>query len=398
VVAEAAMTMTLSRILLFSGVVALAAACGSSSSQDASLTVVVAAEDTAFTGFAFPPVSTNDPAFVDGWQVSFDRILVTVDAVTLADSPDTSPTDQAQTGRVVAHGYGPWAVDLTKLGGPVDLTPKIQPAHLSVHGGDTGPNPSAQPLVKFGGLDSDAFDTSVRYAFGFSFVPATATAKMTNLDANAAADYGDMVQKGGSVLYVGTATFKGKDCTSSNPDYKGWDALPKSVRFRFLFRTPTSYVNCQNTDLKGKPFPEEEAQRGVQVTAGTPTFAQITLHVDHPFWSTVDHDAAQLYFDQIAAAANADGVVTLDDLAKLDPTGFRDAAGVELPWRSCLAATPPPEGTRGFDTGSVLVDPKVSHSVGLRNYADFMSYLQSTQGHMNADGLCAVQRKYPSPR
>jgi hypothetical protein len=34
----------------------------------------------------------------------------------------------------------------------------------------------------------------------------------------------------------------------------------------------------------------------------------------------------------------------------------------------------------------------------LRNYADFVAYQQSTQGHLNADGLCAVKRLFPSPR
>ena len=32
-----------------------------------------------------------------------------------------------------------------------------------------------------------------------------------------------------------------------------------------------------------------------------------------------------------------------------------------------------------------------------RNYADYVTYQQSTQGHLNADGLCAVERKFASP-
>ena len=34
---------------------------------------------------------------------------------------------------------------------------------------------------------------------------------------------------------------------------------------------------------------------------------------------------------------------------------------------------------------------------GLRDYYDFSTYNQSTQGHLNADGLCYVQRRYASP-
>jgi hypothetical protein len=36
-------------------------------------------------------------------------------------------------------------------------------------------------------------------------------------------------------------------------------------------------------------------------------------------------------------------------------------------------------------------------AAALRDYRDFMNYNQSTQGHVNADGLCFVQRNYPSP-
>lgn len=388
--------MKTSSLLLF---LLAGAACTTSSGTNASLTVVVAGEDTAMTGFAFPAASPNDPSFVDGWQMRFERILVTVDAITLAENPDTNPTDQSQTGRIVARGSGPWAVDLTKLGGTMDLTPKsLRPLHMGVQNEDTGPNPNAQPLVRFTRTDDGDFDTSVRYAFGFSLTAASDAARHANLDPDGEADYVEMIRGGVSVLYVGTATFKGTDCKSSVPDYKGWDALPKSVRFKLAFKTPTSYVNCQNTDQKGKPFAGEEAQRGAQVSGTAPSFAQITLHTDHPFWNTVDHDAAELYFDQVAVAANADGIVTLDDLAKLDPTTFRDASGAELPWRSCVAAKPPKEGTRRFDTGSVPVARQASPAVALRSYADYVSYLQSTQGHMNADGLCAVQRKYASPR
>src|SRR5690606_8596485 len=106
--------------------------------------------------------------------------------------------------------------------------------------------------------------------------------------------------------------------------------LPTTVKFRFGFKTPTKYKNCQNTDLRGKPFDGEEAQRGVQVSDRTT--ARITLHVDHPFWSTVDHDSAELFFDQMAAAASPDGTLVIDDLATIDFTSFKDREGKVLPW------------------------------------------------------------------
>ena len=50
-------------------------------------------EVLALTGYAFPPASDNDPAFVDGWQVDFRRLLVTIDKITLSNNPDLMPGD-----------------------------------------------------------------------------------------------------------------------------------------------------------------------------------------------------------------------------------------------------------------------------------------------------------------
>ena len=381
-------------------------ACGSHDHEESSpsLTVTLSGEGESLTGFAFPPSSANDLAFVDGWDVKFDRILVTVDNIVLSDGPDTSPTDQAQTGVVVATAKGPWAVDMSKPGATAtDLRPQAVRPLAGDHGHHdhgAGKDTHAQALTQFSSLDGNRrFDPSERYAFGFDIVAADAAAKRMNLDAAAEADYAEMQAKGLSVLYVGTATFKGgTSCTSSNPDYQGFEKLPTTVRFRLGFKTPTTYKNCQNSDLRGKPFDGEEAQHGVQVSARGATVAQITLHVDHPFWSTVDHDAAELYFDQLAAAANADGELVSDDLASFDFTSFKDKDGNDLPWRSCIAGKPVKTGTRRFDSGSVPVNPTGAPDAALRHYADYVSYQQSTQGHLNADGLCAVERRFAAPR
>ena len=380
------------------------AACESHDHDDVApnLTVTISGEGGALTGFAFPPASSNDFVFVDGWDVKFERILVTVDDIVLSDNPDLNPTDQAQTGGVVASAKGPWAVDMTKPGAVTDIKPRTQSQPLSDghdhdhdHGA-LGKDPNAQPLARFDALDGNkSFDPARRYAFGFDIVTASAGAKVTNLDRAAQADYAEMTAKGLSVLYVGTATFKGVDCKSSDASYD-FTKLPTTVKFRFGFKTPTKYKNCQNTDLRGKPFDGEEAQRGVQVS--DPTTAQITLHVDHPFWSTVDHDAAELFFDQMAAAASPDGTLVVDDLASIDITSFKDREGKALPWRSCVADKQVKTGVRSFDPGSVAVDPNGAPEMALRNYADFVSYQQSTQGHLNADGLCAVERKFAAPR
>lgn len=387
--------------LVATAAVVLGACASSDDAADPSLTVTLSGEAAAAAGFAFPPQSQNDVAFVDGWDLKFDRILVTVDAITLSEDPDTSPTDQAVTGRVVAEMRGPWAVDLTRPGAVTGVPTGVenrarfaQAAALEAEGKD----PHAQQLARITTLaGGDDLDPEIRYAFGFDIVPASDTAQPLNLDATAITDYADMTAKGLTVLYVGTATFKGTDCKSSVADYD-FGQLPRSVRFRLGFHSPTTYANCQNTDLRGKAFGGEEAQRGVQVKDTGATVAQITIHTDHPFWNTVDHDAAELFFDQMAAAADEDGNLVTDDLASLDFTSFKDRGGKPLPWRSCIADKAARPGTRAFDSGSVAVNPNAPPSAALRNYADYVVYQQSTQGHLNADGLCAIKRNFAAPR
>lgn len=70
-------------------------------------------EVLALTGYPFPPVNDGDPAFVDGWDVHFTRLLVTLDNITLSNGPDVTPGDESCTEPTVAKVTGPWAVDLS---------------------------------------------------------------------------------------------------------------------------------------------------------------------------------------------------------------------------------------------------------------------------------------------
>jgi hypothetical protein len=57
-----------------------------------------------------------------------------------------------------------------------------------------------------------------------------------------------------------------------------------------------------------------------------------------------------------------------------------------------------PAGTRGFDIGTLPLDPDGDPASVLRDYRDYLNYIQSTQGHLNGgEGLCAILRNYPSP-
>jgi hypothetical protein len=85
----------------------------------------------------------------------------------------------------------------------------------------------------------------------------------------------------------------------------------------------------------------------------------------------------------------------------VDYTAYTDAKNQPLDWRYCIepstVAHPKFTGPMAFDPQSVPHGAGADASKGLRDYYDFASYNQSTQGHLNSDGLCYVRRNYPSP-
>ena len=376
--------------------VAAVAGCGGGSTPSGGGTVQFTAsgEVLALGGYAFPPANAGDADFVDGWEVHFTKFIAVFDKVTLSEGPDTSATDQSQTGKKVAEIDGPWAIDLHK-GGPLT--------------GKGGSDEQAFPIDTIANQNLNggaAFDSSVRYAFGFQSVPATASAKLLQIDADDA-DYAEMVSQGWNVLYVGTATWKGDaagvTCKSTGPASYDFSAIPTTVNFRFGFATPTTYENCQNPDNDpAKGLGDEDHERGVQVKDNTTTIAQVTFHTDHPFWESFVHDTPA-HFDQLASLAKLqpDGsyLVSLDDTTGVDYQAFVDPAGNPLPWRACDASYSPPNQNpqMGFDSLGIPYSPTGDPSQVMRDYHDYMDYDQSTQGHLNSDGLCYVARSYTSP-
>ncbi|HEY0466545.1 MAG TPA: hypothetical protein VGC79_20190, partial [Polyangiaceae bacterium] len=157
-------------------------------------------EVLALTGYAFPPASDSDAAFVDGWDVHFDRLITTIDALTLSENPDQQKGTQLGTGKRVARLNGPWAVDLSHR----------DASYLPGKGGGSELSVPIAALNNQNENGGRAFATDgTRYAFGFDVIAATESAQNVNLDADGLADYEEMLQAGCTVLYVGRATFKG---------------------------------------------------------------------------------------------------------------------------------------------------------------------------------------------
>jgi hypothetical protein len=367
-------------------------ACGSgSSSNGAKIQFSASGEVLALGGYAYPPPS-GGVAFVDGWEVRFTKFLTTIDKITLSTNPDTSATNQSLVGTKVAELDGPWAIDLHQ-GGPLP--------------GKGGAGEQAFPIALLDNQNlngNQSFDPTVRYAFGFDLVPATASAKFLQLQSNDP-DYQDMIANGYVVLYIGTATWRGNGvgsaCTTTNNTFD-FTKLPQVVNFRLGFKTPTTYINCQNPDNDpAQPLGSEAHERGVQVQANKTVIAQVTVHTDHPFWESFVHDSPA-HFDQLAALATRDANgnfnLTMQQTVGVDYTAFKFGS-LALPWRACAPGytTPNQNPQMGFDSLTIPHNPAGNPATSMRDYFDYMYYNQSTQGHLNSDGLCFVQRHYPSP-
>lgn len=354
-----------------------------------SLLITVTGEGGATQGVGFPPaVGGGEPYFVDGWELSYERVLVTVGNFRIADNPETNPNDQSVTGPQVAEVVGPWAVDLAKTG---PLASKEQ-------------NGTAFALTRLGNQNqktgTPAFDPTARYAFGYSLLAATQGVSNVNLDEAAQAAYRTMAQKGWSVLLQGTATWKGDQgtpaCRSTQPAFD-FARFPKVVKFSFGFVAPVDFKNCVNPELQ--PIDS----RGVQTSSNTQTTTQLTFHLDHPFWEALTEDAP-LRWDAIAArksvamgTGSASVEVTIDDLT-FDLQAPRDAQNAPIPWRTCgpVETGERTSGTLSYDPVNVPVNP-AGGAAGLGNLVDYMTYNLSTFGHLNNDGLCFPERKYASP-
>lgn len=389
------------------------------------LLLTASGEALALEGYTFPGANGT---FADGWQVDFTHFIATFDKVSLWSDPDKVPTDQSQHGPLVAELGGPWAVDMHLNGTDFPY----------LDGKEQGERAIAFAVLTNENMNGNAPfpEDGTRFAVGFSAVMPTPNALNVNLDADGLAAYKDMIQNQCTVYYRGTATWVGNTnggrCVAPSDGGLGIDAgdgtgneaefanLPRTIHFDFCIKPAdlgglkpgdpeTSFVNCDNQDngsaiaLNGEPH-----QRGIAFPANRYVIGEVTFHTDHPFWESTQHDTPAR-FDQFAAQAvgvSTDGgvpMVHFEDVQGLDYLGFTDKEGNALPWRTCDPNYQNANG--GSRVGPMRFDPvKVprctngDHSTGLCDYYDFSKYNQSTQGHWNgAEGLCFVQRHYPSP-
>jgi hypothetical protein len=408
----------------------------------------ISGEVNAISGYPYPPYDPSQTWMVDGWNWKIEKYIVVVDHITLWTNPNESASDQSQHGPQVAQVNGPFVVDLHK-GGPLDGK-----------GGGGEQAIAIASLANQNSNGGAAFDASQTYGFGFSTVqaPGDGSAINVNLTADEQADYQYMVKGGYSVYYYGTATWAGNQSgqagfgvcsTDPNADYtsgqqtcasassaSGEDGgadggsddagssggtcpsnynfaqLPQTMTFQLGFATPTNYVNCVNYSVSEQVGMDV---RGVQTSPSEVTIEQLTVHMDHPFWESFEEDTP-VHWDQIAAQyiGQNDVVAHTEDFKGVPFNPFKDKNGAVMPWHFCESSsnyTPPGNGAMSFSTLNVPQDPTgqspCTGTIGedfskdncpdIRDYYDFIRYTQSTQGHLNSQGLCYIDRQYPAP-
>ena len=402
--------------------------------------VTISGESNAINGYPFPPDNySSDTYMYDGWQFEIEAYIVIVDKITLWSMPNTSCTDQSQHGPAVAELTGPFVVDLHK-GGAI-IGQGGYPEQATPIGVITNQN-----LVS----GSPALDPTVTYGWGFSTIPAGTpfagytgevagyNAYNVNLTPDEADDYAYMVEHGASVYYRGHAVWLGNTgtyaCTQTNagnpagvfdggppdggagitfvPDgstaaYDFTKMPEKGLNFRFAFATPTNYVNCQNY-TSGLPGQCGEANsRGVQVNSATSAITQVTVHMDHPFWQRSRRTPPSTGIrSQDSTSACRTRTAASSSRTSTTSTVCRSAIHRSRREQDALAQLRGPllHGPRQrrdvFTTLSVPVRPGPGtprRQELHRDYYDYIRYTQSTQGHLNSQGLCYIDRQFPSP-
>ena len=350
-----------------------------------SIGVTFSGETLGISGLPFEPVTSGDPYFVDGWNMTFSEYIFVVANVRLNPDPLKDETWQDMGSPPVAVKPGPYVMDAHRAAGFT---------------GKDGVEPASGLFLWTQQDNGSAFDTSARYAFSYDEVKAQVPAFNVNLNDAELPDYALMVQQGWDKFIRGTATYVGTGVytDSTDPDAGAiaqahFAALPTTVNFAFGWNDSTSMLNCVNYDWGGSDPESDLANRGVSTNTSGTYIAQITMHTDHVFWDKLRQEGANLRFDPIAAYAPLDGgTFFLNDSPQKIATTFND--GVKLPDRAPFQTNPSPNagpiGSDGTGDGTQVV-LNVNGTTGLNGALNaFMAFSAQSQSHLNAQGLCYI--------
>jgi len=323
-------------------------------------------EQLALTGFPYTKTPSADQlVFVDGWEISFQHVYVSISKVRLNEI-GANPSDFTSVGAKVAEKTGPWLVDLARAGTVTGTDGEAATAGFIF----TGPDAGGQ------------FETTKRYAFSFETIAPSSSVQNVNLvEADDRTNAEEMLATGWTHLLIGTGTYRG------DAGIAGFASYPTEVSFHLGFGIPAEYRNCHNPSIGADA--EDPANRGIQPSASGAVTAQATLHQDHSFWDTLEVEGTPLRFDPLAARASNFGTtgshaLVLSDLMGVNPTALKDRTNAPVGDRGTQ--------TTGYDPSGSSPPPAYNlNSVsGVADFRDFFAYLTRGQGHLNADGECVT--------
>ncbi len=139
------------------------------------------------------------------------------------------------------------------------------------------------------------------------------------------------------------------------------------LHFAWGLQNPTYNRDCTNGI--------DDTQGVVIRNSGTST-AEITIHTEHMFWTTLGIHESELRFDAIAAMADAEGEIPFDALEGQLLANLQDAEG-----------NPLMDGS-----GNPVVYDPASVALPADNLKEFILAATATQAHLNGAGLCTVER------
>lgn len=208
---------------------------------------------------------------------------------------------------------------------------------VDLHQGDS-------KLITFDGLGARRWDR-----FGFAMTPPSGMHENVDADASTVQQ---MVENGWNYWIAGSA---------SRGD--------QTVTFAWGIANPTTNEDCTNgrDDTQGLVVPTNKTDEH-----------EITVHVEHAFWTSLGTEINEMRFDAIAAVADDDGFVSWEALAGQMLSDLRDADGEPLT----------------DENGNRLVYDPGALGLPRNDLQQFIRYAMAAQAHFNGSGLCTARSQF----
>lgn len=137
------------------------------------------------------------------------------------------------------------------------------------------------------------------------------------------------------------------------------------VTFAWGIQAPTENNDCTNG---------LDDTQGIVVQTGKTETHEITIHLEHMFWTSLGSEINEMRFDAIAAMADENGHVSWDALAQQNLADLKNADGEPLT----------------DENGNPVIYNPGSANLPKNNLQEFIRFSMKSQAHFNGSGLCTI--------